>query len=195
MSRQDDGFWEGRYLDGDMPWDKGEAAPPLMEYLRRHQVAGSVCVPGCGAGYDVRALASHGAEVTGLDIAPSAISKAETFARVNAEQYQQVDWFSLPAEFENHYDWVFEHTCFCAIDPARRVEYVEACVRALKPDGHLLAIFFMTPDAEDGPPFGTTLDELEQLFSSHFELIYDEQPSVAYPGREGRERLRVLRKI
>ena len=194
MSSQGDVFWEGRYQLGDTPWDKGEAAPPLIEYLSNHPIVGSVCVPGCGSGYDVRALAAQGAEVTGLDIAPSALAQAQSYPVVNGESYHQVNWLELPPAYENRYDWVFEHTCFCAIDPTRRAEYVQSCVKALKPRGHLLAIFFLTPDAEEGPPFGTDVAELDHLFSPHFEVLQDEVPRVAYPGREGSERLRVLRK-
>ncbi|MEM6884888.1 MAG: methyltransferase [Verrucomicrobiota bacterium] len=195
MSSQEDGFWEGRYQDGDTPWDKGEAAPPLIEYLSRNQITGSVCVPGCGVGYDVRALAAQGAAVIGFDIAPSALAKATSLPTGGDEQYRQIDWFNLPDDFSGHFNYVFEHTCFCAIDPSRRMEYVESCLQALKPGGQLLAIFFMTPDAEEGPPFGTTVEELDSLFSHHFDLIHDEVPTVTYSGREGRERLRLLRKL
>ncbi|MEM6601473.1 MAG: methyltransferase domain-containing protein [Verrucomicrobiota bacterium] len=188
-------FWEERYLDGDTPWDKGEAAPPLNAYLENHKIAGKVCVPGCGAGYDVRALAQQGALVTGLDIAPSALRKAASFPAAGGEQYLRADWFQLPRELSGCFDYVFEHTCFCAIEPEKRSDYVKSCAQALKPEGQLLGIFFMTPDAEVGPPFGTSLDELDQLFAAEFELIHDEVPVAAYPGREGRERLRLLKKI
>ncbi len=187
--------WEQRYLDGDTPWDKGAAAPPLLEYLAGNGVQGSVAVPGCGVGHDVRALAQQGALVTGFDIAPSALSQAESFPRANGERYESVDFLGLPARYEGQFDWIFEHTCFCAIDPSRRLEYVQACVKALKPGGQMLAIFFMTPDAEQGPPFGVTEQELDQLFQPHFKLIRDVLPQKAYPGREGRERLRVLQRI
>jgi len=195
VSTQGQDFWENRYLDGDTPWDKGQAAPPLIEYLSRHVISGTVCVPGCGAGYDVRALARQGADLSGLDIAPSALKKAESFSKVNGEQYQQINWFDLPPKYENRFDWIFEHTCFCAIDPGMRPDYVNSCLRALKTGGHILAIFFMTPDAEEGPPFGTDREELDQLFSPYFKVIRDDLPLKAYPGREGRERMMILQKL
>lgn len=189
-------FWQGRYLSGDTPWDKGEAAPPLMEYLSSVSVDGKVCVPGCGAGYDARALASQGAEVTGMDIAPAALEKAHSYDAVNNESFHQIDFLNLPDSWHGKFDWIFEHTCFCAINPSRRSDYVRSCVQALKPGGKLLAIFFMKPDTEpgEGPPFGTTDRELDELFLPYFEIISDVTPSQAYPGREGRERLRVLQR-
>jgi len=194
VSSQAGAFWESRYQAGDTPWDKGEAAPPLVDYLASQQVLGSVCVPGCGAGHDVRALAAQGATVTGFDIAPSALALARSAPPMGNEEYLEIDWFRLPQELQGCFDWVFEHTCFCAIDPVLRADYVKSCSSALKPGGRLLAIFFMTPDAELGPPFGVSTAELDQWFSPYFELIHDEVPGAAYPGREGCERLRVLRK-
>ncbi len=50
--------WEDRYLAGDMPWEKGQASPPLLELLGKSVDWGNgpLLVPGCGYGHDVRAL-------------------------------------------------------------------------------------------------------------------------------------------
>ncbi|MGF1679369.1 MAG: methyltransferase domain-containing protein [Candidatus Methylacidiphilales bacterium] len=190
--RQD---WEARYQSGDTPWDKGQASPPLLQFLSHHRVAGEVIVPGCGLGHEVRALAEQGARVTGLDIAPSAIAQARQFHTVREEVYVCGDWLELPKELERRFDWVVEHTCFCALDPARRIDYVRACQNALRPGGALLAVFYMNPEVQgEEPPFGTTEQELDALFLKAFHLERDEVPMVAFPGREGRERLRLYRR-
>jgi methyl halide transferase len=195
--------WEQRYRAGDTPWEKGAAAPPLLEWLeRRGPMHGRVLVAGCGLGHDVRAIAaaSPTAQVLGLDIAPSALDQARRFFPCGSETYQLGDLFDLPAELTGHFDWVFEHTCFCVIEPRRRPEYVRAVSRLLKPEGALLAIFFLNPwdpgeaPEEGGPPFGVTPEELKMLFSSSFELVEELLPLTAYPGREGREIVRMLRK-
>ena len=71
----------------------------------------------------------------------------------------------------------------------------------LRPFGLALAIFFLNPwDAEDelpeggGPPFGVTKAELDNLFNPHFSLAEEFKPKTAFPGREGREIIRLLRK-
>src|SRR5258706_16428491 len=71
--------WEGRYQTGDMPWEKGEASPGLIDFLAaNHELKrGAVLVPGCGTGHDARAFAEAGFAVTGCDIAPSAIQLAQ----------------------------------------------------------------------------------------------------------------------
>jgi SAM-dependent methyltransferase len=154
-----------------------------------------VLVPGCGSGHDVRALARAGADPVGIDIAPSAIQQADTHPRVGAERYEAANLFELPGHLVGSFDWVFEHTCFCAIDPARRSDYVAGVVAALKPHGRLLAIFYIDPGNDDGgPPFGVARDEIERLFGGCFEEITTYAPGHAHPGREGRELVSVMRR-
>ncbi|MEM6822114.1 MAG: methyltransferase domain-containing protein [Verrucomicrobiota bacterium] len=186
-------YWDQRYLNDDTPWDEGAPSPPLREFLAKRAVSGKVLVPGCGMGHDVRALTSQGADVVGLDISPEAIYRARMETRAEGEQYVCGDLFCLPQVMERTFDLVFEHTCFCAIDPELRTSYVKAVREALKPSGQLLAVFFMNPAAETGPPFGATLEELDRLFGKHFDLEEDYIPEQSYPGREARERVRLYR--
>jgi SAM-dependent methyltransferase len=195
--------WEERYRTGDTPWEKGVAAPPLLEWFGNGgAMLGDVLVPGCGCGYDVRAIAAAfpDARIVGLDLAPTGLDQARKFALAGQETYQLANLFDLPDRLINRFDWVFEHTCFCAIDPRQRPDYVEGVCRALRPAGCLLAIFFLNPwdpgEAPEGggPPFGVTRDELDNLFGPNFELVEELKPRTAYPGREGREIIRFLRK-
>ncbi len=181
--------WEARYQTGDMPWEKGAAAPGLVDFLAANPKLprGKVCVPGCGTGHDVRAWAGAGFEVYGCDIAPTAI-------RVSRERTVEAD---LPASFElrdfledeplERFDWIFEHTLFCAIDPAQRGDYARAVLRWLKPEGRFLAIHFLIPD-EEGPPYGSTHQEILARFTPHFELIKDWTPR-SFANRQREERM------
>lgn len=188
--------WEERYEKGDTPWEKGYAAPPLTEFLSQQVITGKVLVPGCGTGHDVRALAGQGASVIGLDVAPRAIQRAKTFTCVSGENYILGDLFELPASLLGSFDWVFEHTCFCAISPERRKDYISVVHSVLKNNGALLAIFYLNPDndGETGPPYPVSKKELDDLFSDRFELVKEWVPSKSYPGREGRELMRILKK-
>jgi len=187
--------WEAEYTQGHTPWEKGAPSPGLVDYLSEVPVRGRVLVPGCGFGHDVRALARTAEEVVGLDIAPSAIARARAFPRVGGEQYVVADLFALPAAMRGVFDYVWEHTCFCAIHPSQRPDYIEAVAAALQPAGHLLAIFYLDPGNEspdEGPPFEVSLAELDRLFLPRFRLIRDWLPARTYPGREGREWMRLL---
>jgi SAM-dependent methyltransferase len=174
--------WEQRYQSGDTPWEKGAPAPPLLEWLgNRGAMEGDVLVPGCGLGHDVRAIAaaSPAARVVGLDIAASALDQACQFSVVGQETYLCGDLFDLPAELTGRFQWVFEHTCFCVIEPRRRNDYVTAMIRALRPGGFLLGIFYLDPwdpgeaPPGGGPPFAVAPEELDSLFGAHFELVRD----------------------
>jgi len=188
--------WNRRYADCDTPWDKGAAHPVLRDMITHGALGGRVLVPGCGAGHDVRALAERGLDVTGLDVAPLAIEAARSFPRTGSENYALGDFFSLPPELRGSYDGVFEHTCFCAIDPARRADYVEAVAAALRPGGRLLSVFFTDPDnGGEGPPFGCTVAELDALFGRRFRLLEEHRELPTYPEREGRELLRLYERV
>ncbi len=187
--------WEQRYRTGDMPWEKGAAHPAIVEFLQREPMRGRVFVPGCGTGHDVRAIAATAVEVVGLDIAPSAITAAKSQPLVGGERYLLGDLFALPAEMRGAFDWVVEHTCFCAIPPTMRADYVRAVASVLKPGGRLFAVFYMTPDmesGEQGPPFGTNAPELDKFFAPYFTTEKKWVPATTYAGREKRELCRVL---
>lgn len=185
--------WEARYVAGDTPWDRG-AAPPLQEFLRDHHVSGEVLVPGCGTGHDVRLLASGGARVIGIDFSETALAMARSHAPVAGERYEKVDLFALPEAWTGRFDWVVEHTCFCAIPPARRADYVTAVSRVLKRGGSLLAVFFLDPGVDKGPPHGASKEEIAGLFNPFFELEREWLPGSTFEGREGRELCQLRKK-
>jgi SAM-dependent methyltransferase len=186
--------WDQRYLTGDTPWEKGYASPPLSEFLESDTFAGSVLVPGCGHGHDVRLLARFGARPLGLDVAPAAVNKARAFQRSGNESYRLGDLFKLDKDLCGAFDGIFEHTCFCAIHPSRRIDYVRSVSSALKSRGHLLAVFFIKIEDPEGPPFPVSSAEIDDLFHPYFETRQRWVPTAAYPGREGREEMRLMRK-
>ena len=181
--------WETRYQTGDMPWEKGEASPGLVDFLDAHPELprGTVCVPGCGTGHDARVWARAGFDVTGLDLAPSAIkmSRERTAATGLTAHFEVGDF--LKDDPPQLFDLIFEHTLFCAIDPADRDEYARAVLRWLKPEGDYLAVNYMIPD-RNGPPFGTTRAELWRRFSPSFDLLQEQVPR-SYANRTGLELL------
>ncbi|HEX5399383.1 MAG TPA: methyltransferase domain-containing protein [Verrucomicrobiae bacterium] len=199
-------YWEQLYQNGDMHWDKGAPSPGLVDFLAaRPELGGgnaplattatattvsrprpSVCVPGCGTGHDVREFARAGFDAWGVDIAPSAVRLGEERTKAAGLEavFRRADF--LHSDPPQLFDWIFEHTLFCAIKPEERDDYVRAVLRWLKPDGQYLAVNYMIIEDGEGPPFPTTRDELLRRFSPHLELAADWMPR-SYPNRAGRE--------
>ena len=186
--------WEALYLAGDTRWEKGEASPGLVDFLECHPdlPRGRVLVPGCGYGHDVRAWASAGFTAAGLDLAPSAVRLSREHTPPDLEGVKFTLGNFLALDTGELFDWVFEHTLYCAIDPAQRPDYVAAVRRSLKPGGGLLAVHYLIPDLE-GPPFGTTAEEVETRFGEVFELIKSWVPR-SYANRTNLERMYWWRK-
>jgi methyl halide transferase len=196
--------WEAHYQADDTPWDRGGAAPPLMELLEARGTAiwlgGPVLVPGCGLGHDVRALVDSGVPAVGLDISATATDRARKLSGDSPASFEHGDFLDPAWREGRTFPAIWEHTCFCAIPPHLRRAYVEAAA-ALLPDGGILAgVFYLTPhdpgeDEHSGPPFKVSVAELEEIFHDWFERLDGWVPQRAYPGREGREWLGIFRKL
>ena len=194
--------WQHHYATGNTPWDRGGPAPALLHWLETHRLHGRVLVPGCGSGHDLVTLAGSGAsQITGLDIAPGGVAAASartaSLPQVSVVEGDLFEYAHGPGR--GQFDWVFEHTCFCAIPRERRDDYVSAVTAALKPGGFLLAIFYLHPwdageDQEQGPPFRSEVAELDRRFGTAFTVLESFVPAVSYAGREGKELVRLLRR-
>ncbi|MEM1427121.1 MAG: methyltransferase [Cyanobacteria bacterium P01_H01_bin.130] len=171
--------WNQRYADKNTGWDLGEPSPVLSaflpSFLEHRGLAGRslrAAVIGCGRGHDARFIASLGLETIGFDFAPLAIADARQFATqagLTDEQlrFEEMDIFAIASEWRGQFDLVIEHTCFCAINPDRRPDYVDSVRSLLKSDGKLIGIFF-THNRPGGPPYSTTETEVLELFTPQF---------------------------
>jgi SAM-dependent methyltransferase len=183
-------FWEKRYRTGETGWDQGEPSPGLLDFFSEETYKpGFILVPGCGRGHDALALAKAGYKVVGVDISTTALEEARRLAQADGLQiqFEQADFFNLPDSLRGPYDSIFEHTFFCAIDPAHRDRYVETVAGLLKKNGLLIGVFFNI-QPETGPPFGTTREELLDRFRPFFRLVFERVPP-SLPDREGQELL------
>jgi SAM-dependent methyltransferase len=183
-------FWQGLYGQGGDRWELGRPNPSLGAHLaRRPPPRGTVAVPGCGRGHDARLLARRGHRVFGFDFVPEVIRAArELAARERVEvTFEDRDVFRLAEAYPRFFDGVWEYTCFCAIDPTRRADYVEVLAGILKPGGWLLACFFPMGEREGGPPFAVGEAEIRGLLAASFELVEAYVPFASPEGRQGRE--------
>lgn len=190
-------FWESYYQTKVTPWDLGMPSPPFKSYLESPPVVapGKMAVLGCGKGNDCLLFATYGFEVTGFDFAPSAVAetklKFEAAGLSSKNSVVQKDIFNL----QNHYgqfDYVLEHTCFCAIEPSRRKDYSDVVRGLLQPDGKFIALWWLLDrKSSDLPPFSVARSQIFELFSD-FKCDVQFEPKDSVPDRLGQELFTVM---
>ena len=190
--------WEEIYQKGEVFWNKGEASPPMKQYLERHPVRGRALVPGCGHGHEVALAVEHGLDAIGLDIAPTGVAEARALYPKLAERFVVGDLFSPPAELRGAFDVVLEHTCLSGLHPSLRADYRRGIDLTLKRGGLLIGVWFIEPDldpGDEGPPFPFSVPDLTALFAQDYEVVEDYVPDVSFPTRVKQERIRVLQRL
>jgi len=111
-----------------------------------------------------------------------------------AAEFEQRDIFTLGRDYANAFDGVWEYTCFCAIDPARRAEYVRTMAVIVRPGGWLLACFYPIRRGGGGPPFPMARSEVRRLFAGPFRIERAGVPLHSVQRRQGQEWMVLFRK-
>ncbi len=185
-------YWEERYRRGATGWDTGAETPAFRSWFERHpEIRGRAFVPGCGYGHDVLMLARLGFEVAAVDISTLALGRLREAAEAEGLQVRTLneDFFHLPESFSGAFDLALEYTSYCAIDPARRREYVGVLASVLKPGGLLLALLFPIGWKEGGPPHAVDVGEFYSLLPPDGKILEEYWPGDSIPPRKGREKI------
>lgn len=162
-------YWSNRWKTGETGWDIGYPSPALVKFANLNIPKwANILIPGAGNGYEAEWLHNHGwTEVKVLDIAREPLDQLrERLPVLSHGHLIHEDFFA----HKGHYHFILEQTFFCALDPARRSEYVEHMHRLLTPDGTLAGLLFNFPLTEVGPPFGGSEAEYRQLMEPYFTL-------------------------
>ncbi len=190
-------FWNQRYLDNNIGWDLGKVSPPFVHLVESGMLAphSTILIPGAGRGWEAIYLARLGFQVTVVDFAPEAISSVRREAEREGVKVNLVeeDLFLLDPERHGLFDYLLEQTCFCAIDPPRRPEYVQMAARMIHPGGELVGLFYIH-GREGGPPWTTTAEEVRILFRQEFDFVEFALSSQSVESRKGEEILARLRR-
>ena len=190
--------WEEAWKRGVTPWDAGRSPPVLRRLLAEQCVPpGRTFVPGCGAGYDLATLAHVDREVIGLDLSSDA---RDAFLEKHPDlpgqvSYEVGDFFAYDPP--RGFDFVWDYTFFCALDPPHREPWAKVMSRLVKPNGVLATLLFPyvdpIPDGA-GPPWPINTDLVRGFVDDGFELLDVTEAEHTHPGREGKERLALWRR-
>jgi len=191
-------YWEKSYKSGEMGWDIGEPTPIFKNWIQTQKESLSICILGAGNGWDALHFAEKGHEVTAVDFAKSAVLNMNVAAAKRGLQLNilHADIFNLDKIFTNTFDIVLEYTCFCAIDPDQRKDYIRLVNNILNPFGKFVGLLFPIDKKlnDDGPPFGVDINSTIELFEKYFILVKKEIPAQSIERRKGREIFVILEK-
>ena len=190
--------WRQAWKTGVTPWDAGASPPALRGLLDRGAVpSGRVLVPGCGTGYDLATLAREDREVVGIDLSDDARTAflAEHPSLPGSVVYEVTDFFSYaPAR---GFDFVWDYTFFCALDPDQRSAWSQTMTRLVEPAGVLATLLFPFEDPisdRAGPPWPINTEMVRNYVEDAFEELDTAEVEHTHPGREGKERLALWRR-
>lgn len=188
MNFLDANYWNNRYLNGQAGWDLGEISRPIKAYIDQlPQKNLKILIPGAGNAHEAIYLLEKGfTNVTVIDFAEEAIQNLRLKLKgINSENFHLVkdNFFN----HEGEYDLILEQTFFCAINPDLRPEYVKHTHQLLAKDGKIVGLMFDKIFSFEGPPFGGSKEEYEQLFQDQFKIELMEEAYNSVLPRQGSE--------
>jgi SAM-dependent methyltransferase len=183
--------WEDSYRGGKRPsWDAGRPSGELQRVVEKGIVSACRAVDlGCGLGTDAIYLAGKGFDVTAIDIAPTALSRAEEKARQAGVKVRWLLADVLAAPKLEPFDFIFDRGCYHEVRINNAKAYVET-VRRLSHPGTRFLLLAGSPNElplqyappqvaeEDIRSDFSSLFDLEWLRESRFETI---NPSIKGP--------------
>ena len=184
-------FWDDCYINHNIGWDLGTVTPVFKSWCDNLQKKYSIFVPGAGNGYDPLYFASKGHDVTAVDFSKEAIKNMNDKSKkrkININIINQ-NIFKLDSSIFNHFDYVIEYTCFCAINRKKRFNYIKMMNNLLKSRGELIGLFLpILKDKKDGgPPYSIDVDEIINQFSDYFDVLKSIKHPLSIKPRLGNE--------
>lgn len=153
------------YTRGRPPWDIGRPQAAFLALANAGEIRGRVLDVGCGTGEHVLLCAERGLDVTGVDLAPTALAAA----RAKAQQRRLTARFVLHdarrlGELGESFDTVLDCGLFHLLDGADRAAFVAGLRTALVPGGRYLMLCFSDAQPSYTGPHRLTRDEIATAF-------------------------------
>jgi SAM-dependent methyltransferase len=174
-------LWDADYRGKAPPlWDIGHPAHELEEVVDQGKVrrcrAVDLC---CGSGTDAVYLASKGFDVTGIDVAPTALSQAQRRAR---QAGVSVRWLLAdvlaPPKLES-FDFIYDRGCYHVVRDQNLAAYLETLRRISRPGTQFLLLAARADEDEKSALHsGVTEEELRYDFLSLFDIEWMNQSTL-----------------
>jgi thiopurine S-methyltransferase len=137
-----------------------------------------ILVPLCGKSHDLEWLAVHGYEVVGIEL--SELAARDFFAERGLEPTQSElgpfvayrhgavtilvgDFFAADPDALGYFEGVYDRAAMIALPPELRERYVAHLPTLMTPKAKLLLVTLFY-DAEGGPPFSVSPEEVERSY-------------------------------
>ncbi len=155
------------------PWDTGIPAPELARVVSAHAPGRALDI-GCGTGTNVRYLAEHGWQATGLDFAPRAIAQARRKlgnlpATLQVADVTRLADLALPGPF----DLALDMGCFHSLTAEGQKRYALGLQRWVKPGGLYMLYAWQPEPGQSGG--GIPREAVIAAFAGGFTLANYEQ--------------------
>src|SRR3984957_12486778 len=167
MTEQAHPEWDASYTgDTPAPWDIGRPQPALVRLADEGRLTGRLLDAGCGTGENALLAAGRGADVTGIDVAPTAIARAraKAAARGLAARFEVADALA-PAPLALTPDIVIDSGVFHVFGDDDRARYVASLAAVLRPAGVCYLMCFSDRQPGTWGPRRVRADELRAAFS------------------------------
>jgi SAM-dependent methyltransferase len=158
--------WDASYTaDRPAPWDIGRPQPAFVRLADEGLLTGRLLDAGCGTGENALLAASRGADVTGIDIAPTAIARARAKAaeRELTGRFEVADALDL-GRLGLTVDTVIDSGVFHVFGDEDRARYVAGLAAVLRPAGACYLMCFSDRQPGTWGPRRVRADELRAAF-------------------------------
>jgi 2-polyprenyl-3-methyl-5-hydroxy-6-metoxy-1,4-benzoquinol methylase len=178
--------WQSLYAQvppEDMPWHQSIIDPDVARELKKTEGVTSILDVGTGSGVQAEALANLGYDVTGIDLADSAIQIAREKSSGHVT-YLAED--ILHTTLTGPFDLALDLGCLHVLDEAHWPKYAHTLHRLLKPAGYL--VLKCLSEAEEFSLHGPARfngEQLAELFGKSFDII-SSRPTLLYGTRRHR---------
>ena len=159
--------WDDSYTGAaPPPWDIGRPQRAFVRLADEGRLSGRLLDSGCGTGEHALLAAARGADVIGVDVAPTAIARARAKAAelgLNA-RFEVADSLNLE-RLGRAFDTVIDSGVFHVFGDDDRPRYVASLAAVLRPGGTCYLMCFSDRQPGDWGPRRVRAEELRDAFS------------------------------